>query len=103
MRNLETENEYSGYYYGSRMRDKAIVLYTLSVLKKEEEALPLLRTICDELNTESWYSTQSIAWGLFSYMKFAEMVPGQNNGHAKFNITFNGERSDQSVEPKKFS
>ena len=101
MRNLETENEYSGYYYGSRMRDKAIVLYTLSVLKKEEQALPLLRTICDELNTESWYSTQSIAWGLFAYMKFAEMVPGQNNGPAKFNITFNGERSDQSVEPKK--
>ena len=36
-----------------------------------------------------------------SYMKFAEMVPGQNNGPAKFNITFNGERSEQSVEPKK--
>jgi uncharacterized protein YfaS (alpha-2-macroglobulin family) len=101
MRNLETEDEYSGYYYGSRMRDKAIILYTLSILKKEEEALPLLKTICDDLNTESWYSTQSIAWGLFSYMKFTEMVPVDNTGQAKFNVTFNGERSEQTVEPKK--
>jgi uncharacterized protein YfaS (alpha-2-macroglobulin family) len=101
MRNLETENEYSGYYYGSRIRDKAIILYTLSILKKEEEALPLLKTICDDLNTENWYSTQSLAWGLFSYMKFAEMVPPDNTGQAKFNLTFNGESSEQSVEPKK--
>ena len=101
MRNLETENEYSGYYYGSPMRDKAIILYTLSILKKEEEALPLLKAICDDLNTENWYSTQSIAWGLFSYMKFAEMVPPDNRGPAKFNLTCNGERSEQSVEPKK--
>ena len=101
MRNLETENEYSDYYYGSPMRDKAIILYTLSILKKEEEALPLLKAICDDLNTESWYSTQSIAWGLFSYMKFSEMVPPDNTGPAKFDITMNGERSEQSVEPKK--
>ena len=101
MRNLETENKYSDYYYGSRIRDKAIVLYTLSVLKKDEQALPLLKAICNELNTDSWYSTQSIAWGVFSYMKFAEMYPRQNEGPAKFNITFNGERSEQSVEPKK--
>ncbi len=101
MRNLEPENEYSGYYYGSLMRDKAIILYTLSILKKEEEALPLLKAICDDLNTENWYSTQSLAWGLFSYMKFAEMVPPDNTGQAKFNVTYNGERSEQSVEPKK--
>jgi hypothetical protein len=101
MRNLETETEYSYYYYGSPMRDKAIILYTLSILKKEEEALPLLKAICDDLNTESWYSTQSIAWGLFSYMKFSEMIPSDNTGPAKFDITMNGERSEQSVEPKK--
>jgi uncharacterized protein YfaS (alpha-2-macroglobulin family) len=101
MRKLETEDEYSGYYYGSLMRDKAIILYTLSILKKEEDALPLLKTICDDLNTENWYSTQSIAWGLFSYMKFAEMFPAGKAGQTKFNLTFNGERSEQTVEPGK--
>jgi alpha-2-macroglobulin len=100
MRNIETEDEYSGYYYGSRIRDKAIILYTLSILKKEEEALPLVKAICDDLNTESWFSTQSLAWGLLSYMKFAEMVPPDKTGQAKFNITMNGEKSELSVEPK---
>jgi alpha-2-macroglobulin len=100
MRNLETETGYSEYYYGSLMRDKAIILYTLSILKKQEEALPLLKAICDDLSTESWYSTQSVAWGLLSYMKFSEMVSPDNSGPAKFSITFNDARSEQSVEPK---
>jgi uncharacterized protein YfaS (alpha-2-macroglobulin family) len=101
MRNTETEAEYSGYYYGSQIRDKAIILYTLSILKKEEDALPLLKAICDDLSTESWYSTQSVAWGLFSYMKFAEMFPSAGTGQVKLNITFNGERSERVVEPGK--
>ncbi len=101
MRNLETENEYSGYYYGSQTRDKAIILYTLSMLKKQDEALPLLKTICDELNSESWYSTQSLAWGLLSYMKFAEMVPGDKTGQAKFSITNNNETFDRTIDPGK--
>jgi hypothetical protein len=101
MRNFETENEYSGYYYGSQTRDKAIILYTLSMLKKQDEALPLLKTICDELNSESWYSTQSLAWGLLSYMKFAEMVPGEKTGQAKFSITNNNETFDRTIDPGK--
>jgi uncharacterized protein YfaS (alpha-2-macroglobulin family) len=101
MRILQTEDEYSGYYYGSPLRDKAIVLYTLSVLKKEEEALPLLKEICDALNTENWYSTQSTAWGLFAYMKYSEIVPPGNSGPAKFNISVNGEGSEQGIDPNK--
>jgi uncharacterized protein YfaS (alpha-2-macroglobulin family) len=62
MRNTGTEKEYSNYFYGSPLRDKAIVLYTLSLLKNEEESLLLAREICDDLNKEGWYSTQSIAW-----------------------------------------
>ena len=76
VRNTTTEPEYHDYYYGSQIRDKAIILYTLTLLKNEEEALPLLKEICDKFNNESWYSTQSIAWGLFSYMKWAEMNHG---------------------------
>jgi uncharacterized protein YfaS (alpha-2-macroglobulin family) len=101
MRTLETEDEYSGYHYGSRLRDKAIILYTLSILKKEEEALPLLKAICDDLNTENWYSTQSLAWGLLAYMKYTEMVPVDNTGQVKLNITFNGEKSEQTIQQGK--
>jgi uncharacterized protein YfaS (alpha-2-macroglobulin family) len=79
----------------------SVVLYTLSVLRKEEQALPLLKNICDELNSPGWYSTQSIAWGLFSYMKFTEMFPGGGKGKAGFTLDINGQRSEESLEARK--
>ena len=100
VRNTVTDPEYYNYYYGSEMRDKAIILYTLTLLKNEEQALPLLKTICDNFNNDDWYSTQSIAWGLFSYMKWTESVPGNKNGPSKFKMTFNGSKSDQTIQPK---
>ena len=101
MRNLTTEEEYSGFYYGSRMRDRSVILYSLTLLKKEAEALPLLRTICDELNTDSWYSTQSLSWGLFSYMKYSELVSLNKPGVVKTSVSFNGAGSEISVPEKK--
>ena len=100
IRNSETEPEYQGYYYGSYIRDKAIILFTLAILKKEEQALPLLKVICDNLSNDTWYSTQSIAWGLFAYMKFAEMLPGNKNGPFTFKLNLNGERSEATVQSK---
>ncbi len=101
MRNLETEGEYSGWYYGSTLRDKSLILYTLATLKKEEEALPLLRSVCDELNSETWFSTQSVAWGLFAYMKYAELVSPGGSGEAAFRVTYNGQGSENKVMPGK--
>jgi hypothetical protein len=99
VRNTNSDPEYYNYYYGSEMRDKAIILYTLTLLKNEEQALPLLKVICDNFNNEDWYSTQSIAWGLFSYMKWTESIPGKN-GLSKIKITFNGSKSDQTIQSK---
>ena len=79
----------------ARSAIKQLYLYTLTLLKNEEQALPLLKEICDNFNKNSWYSTQSIAWGLFSYMKWAEMIPGDKNSPSKIKITLNGERSEQ--------
>jgi uncharacterized protein YfaS (alpha-2-macroglobulin family) len=82
------------------MRDKAIILYTLTLLKNEEQVLPVLKTICDNFNNESWYSTQSIAWGLYSYMKWTETVPGDKNGPSKIIFISNGNKSEQMVPSK---
>ena len=100
IRNTGTEQEYYNYYYGSELRDKAVVLYTLTLLKKDEQALPLLKEICDNFNNNNWYSTQSIAWGLFSYMKWTEMIPVDNNSPAKIKIILNGDKSDQTILSK---
>jgi len=100
VRNTETEQEYNHYFYGSPVRDKAIILYTLTLLKNEEQSLLLLKEICDDLNKDSWYSTQSVAWGLLSYMKWIEMMPGDKTGTAKIGISFNGEKEDQTIGQK---
>jgi alpha-2-macroglobulin len=100
VRNTGTEQEYYNYYYGSEIRDKAIILYTLTLLKKEEQALPLLKLICDNFNNENWYSTQSIAWGLFSYMKWTELTPGDKNDASKLKITFNGTKTEHTILAK---
>ena len=99
MRNITTEPQYHNYFYGSEIRDKAIILYTLSLLNKNEEALPLLREICDNFNKDSWYSTQSVAWGLYSYMKWAGKMSGEKNMPAKIKVAVNQEISDQTIHP----
>jgi uncharacterized protein YfaS (alpha-2-macroglobulin family) len=100
LRNTGTEKEYSNYFYGSPLRDKAIVLYTLSLMKNEEESLLLAREICDDLNKEGWYSTQSLAWGLLSYMKWVENQPEGTGEAAKVVITFNGEKDEHTIAAK---
>jgi uncharacterized protein YfaS (alpha-2-macroglobulin family) len=82
------------------MRDKAIILYTLTLLKNEDQALPLLKAICDNFNNDNWYSTQSIAWGLFSYMKWTEALPDDKNSPSKLKITFNGAKTEQTILSK---
>ncbi|TAL64831.1 MAG: hypothetical protein EPN88_10440 [Bacteroidetes bacterium] len=100
MRNTATEQEYCNYYYGSEIRDKAIILYTLTLLKNEEQVLPVLKEICDNFNNDNWYSTQSLAWGLFSYMKWTESLPGDKNSPSKIKITLNGDKSEQTILSK---
>jgi uncharacterized protein YfaS (alpha-2-macroglobulin family) len=100
VRNTTTESEIQNYYYGSLVRDKAIILYTLILLKNEEQAFPLLKEICERFNSEEWYSTQSISWGLIAYMKYAEMLPGDKDGPVKISITFNGDKSSQTILSK---
>ncbi len=100
MRNTSTEPEYYNHYYGSAVRDKAIILYTLTLLKKQEEALPILKEICDLLSSESWFSTQSLAWGLFGYMKWVETLPAGNNTAPKISITLNGKKTEKTIGSK---
>jgi uncharacterized protein YfaS (alpha-2-macroglobulin family) len=100
VRNIDTEQNYWDYYYGSYLRDKSIILYTLTLLKNEEKAMMLLKDICDNVNKDYWYSTQTLAWSLFSYMKFAEMNPGEKGNAVKVAVSLNGEKSEVPVPSK---
>ncbi|NMC40046.1 MAG: hypothetical protein GYA43_02555, partial [Bacteroidales bacterium] len=99
VRNIKPEPEYSDYYFGSSLRDRALILYILAMLDKNEEALPLLKEVCEELNRDYWYSTQTTAWALLAYMKYAEKFPGAGKNPAKVNVALNGKRWDELIVP----
>lgn len=100
VRNTSTEPEYQYSYYGSPLRDKAIILYTLTLLDRKEQALPLLREICGSLTENTWHSTHSLAWGLFAYMKWVQAVPSDDKSPARISISFNNRKSEKSIGPR---
>jgi Large extracellular alpha-helical protein len=100
VRVTDTEPEYCSYYYGSRIRDKSIILYTLTLLKNQDQALNLVKEISDDLCGEYWYSTQSVSWALCSYMKWAGSIPGDKTSAAKIKVTTNGDKKEHSINPK---
>jgi alpha-2-macroglobulin len=100
VRVTKTEPEYYDYYYGSDMRDKAVILYTLSLLNNIEQELPLLKEICDNFNRDYWYSTQSLGWGLFAYIKCVQSLPGDKNVPPVIRININGDKSEQTLFSK---
>jgi uncharacterized protein YfaS (alpha-2-macroglobulin family) len=57
----------------------------------------LLKEICDELSGEGWYSTQSTAWGLFAYMKYAAAYGATAGSDVKFSMTVNGSKGEQRL------
>lgn len=59
------------YYYGSRVRDNAMILETLGLLGMQNEGLTLLRSVAKALNEDTWMSTQTTAYALLSVIKFA--------------------------------
>ena len=65
---VETYREMSGSY-GSRLRDMAMILETLTYLNDYERGRGLLTDMCAMLNT-GWHSTQSRAYAMLAISKF---------------------------------
>jgi len=98
VRNLKTEEEYVHYYYGSNLRDQSIILYTLTQLGNHAEALNVLKEVAESLSRNSWYSTQTTAWGLFAYMNFAKAVKDDSSKGMKASLEFNGSSERLSAD-----
>ena len=57
--------------YGSRERDLAMILETLTLMNKREEAIPVMQRISDALSADRWMSTQTTAYCLLAVARFA--------------------------------
>ena len=98
-----------GYTFGSEVRDLALIAQSLFFLDRKSQSLEIVRRIANQLNSERWYSTQSVALGLLAVGKFAndfkdsqikaslrsEVIGEQNISYDKpiFTFTFNPEEA----------
>lgn len=81
------------YSYGSRLRDRAMILEVLSYLNRREEAYPILEEIARQMgDNKRWMSTQTTAYSLIGVVAYA-------NGNA-FNDPFDFEINVGSVVAK---
>lgn len=93
-----TEYKNEGCTFGSSLRDRAILLETLTLMKKKTFALGVAKTISEELCSGRWMSTQTTANCLLAMSRFA----GKNSkpeGPFKFRLTANG-TSEEVVSDK---
>ena len=81
--------------FGSNLRDKAIILESLSLMQRYDEARPLADEIAKELSADRWYSTQSVAFSLIAMGHFV------GKGVDGANITF--DQIIGSGQPSKFN
>lgn len=82
-----TIKPYNSLYgtYGSDLRDEAMILETLTLLGKQQQASGLLRTIAVRLSQDDWYSTQTTAYSLVAIAQYC----GVNRSANKLQFSYN--------------
>lgn len=58
--------------FGSVLRDKAMLLESLTRLRKNEQAVQVLQSIANEMEGTRWFSTQEIGYAMLAVAQFAK-------------------------------
>lgn len=84
----------TGYSYGSETRDEAMIIETLTLIKEREKAATLVKSLAQRLSSDTWYSTQTTAYGLLAISQFAM---GEKGANISFSYALNGKNYSRSV------
>jgi hypothetical protein len=96
---VETNQEYSRYTFGSKTRDKAMILETQAFLKQEEQAFNSLRDIAKEMGkTSNWMSTQTTAYCFVGIARYLSLYPNNENT----NVTISVEGRSASISGSEY-
>lgn len=76
--------------YGSSDRDEAMILETLVLMDRQQEALQQAKIVSRNLTEESWFTTQSTAFSLMAMGRLAEKL----SGSIDFAWTLNGKAQE---------
>ena len=82
--------------YGSDLRDEAMIAEALLKMNEKAKAAGMIQDIAKRLGSESWYSTQSTAFGLMAVARLAE--GGELGKGLSFVFTQNGTPKDRFSE-----
>jgi uncharacterized protein YfaS (alpha-2-macroglobulin family) len=85
------------FTFGSDLRDKAMVVEALCLLKQNDRAEPMVKDIAAELSSGKWYSTQTTAYSLIALATYSGLVSGDTkwgfsyewNGNARTAVETN--------------
>jgi uncharacterized protein YfaS (alpha-2-macroglobulin family) len=77
-----------GGTFGSDLRDKAMILETLTLLGQRTRANELVRQIAAEMSQDKWYSTQTTAYALIAVAKYCGVNTSGNK--MSFSYTMGG-------------
>jgi uncharacterized protein YfaS (alpha-2-macroglobulin family) len=90
-----------GPVFGSPLRDRAMMLETLVLMKRFEEARDLAMMIIDDMNSLPYMSTQTTAFSLYGLFRFAEATKAQEK--MSFDYTVEGESGKIDTFEKAYS
>lgn len=76
------------YTYGSEVRDEAMILEALVLMKDKVKATPVMMKIAKQLNSNHWMSTQETAYCLMAIGKYIGNSPVDKT--MKFSYSVNG-------------
>ena len=75
------------YTYGSRLRDRAMILETLAVLDRKEDAYPILEEIAQQMGDKNkWMSTQTTAYSLVAIASYTDGAALNENMNFEVNV-----------------
>jgi len=90
-----------GFTYGSSLRDMAMILEAMVLTGEREKAIPLLREISDLLSSDTWYSTQTTAFGLIAVSAFAQ--GSKTSKELEYDFSINNEKEQHAAANTPFS
>jgi uncharacterized protein YfaS (alpha-2-macroglobulin family) len=98
MTNLEPhEYQDEGFTFGSSLRDRALLLETLTLMKRKKEAFEVAKSISSSLCSDQWMSTQTTAQCLVAMSRFAGREHKAQSG-TRCRLIVNGLQEDLTID-----
>lgn len=81
------------YTYGSNYRDEAMILETLTLMKRTNDANALMKEVAETLRSNRWMSTQTTAYSLLAVSKFL----GKSSANSNMNFNYKWQKGQETV------